>query len=65
MSGLGLDWDCVSSERGDVVSEGRGDFKRGEEEAAGLDDAGRGSPPERRLAFETVVKTSSDDECLS
>lgn len=54
-SGLGLGWDCVSSERGEVASEGRGDFKRGEGEAAGLEDAGRGRPPERRLTFETVV----------
>lgn len=50
MSGLGLGWECVSSESGDAASEGRGDFKRGEGEAAGLAGTGRGSPPERRFA---------------
>lgn len=64
-SGLGLGWDCVSSEGGDVASEGRGDFKRGEGDAAGLEDAGRGRPPERRLALETVVYASSEDDCRS
>lgn len=54
ISGLGLGWECVSSE-GDVASEDRGDFKRGESDAAGQVGAARGRPPERRLAPEDVV----------
>lgn len=54
ISGLGLGWECASSE-GDIASEDRGDFKRGESGAAGLVGAARGRPPERRLAPEDVV----------
>jgi hypothetical protein len=50
MSGLGLVCECVSSESGDVASDGRGDLnKRVDGETADLAGVGRGSPPERRL----------------
>lgn len=64
MSGFGLGCECVSSESGDVASDGRGDFiKRGEGETADLAGVGRGSPPERRLPV--LKKYESSTACRS
>lgn len=45
----------MSSDGEDAATEGRGDFKCGEDDATGLDDAGRERPPERRLTLEPVL----------
>jgi hypothetical protein len=66
ISGFALYWEIVSSEGVEVASEIRGDLRRGEGEAAGLDtETGRGRPPERRLTLEIVEWKSSTVACRS